>query len=113
MVSPKAQLFRNAMFSALSWPVFQTLLWLGRELDYPAKEFVQKMFSGAKEGLGPMFSTLIQLGKGLGGRCKDLSLPDNGSFLSRSRVRADQVGDKNANRSGTGSARYKNTQTLD
>ena len=31
-----------------------------------AEEYVQKMFSGAKEGLRPIFSTLLQLGKILG-----------------------------------------------
>ena len=31
-----------------------------------AEEYVQKMFSGAKEGLRPIFSALLQLGKSLG-----------------------------------------------
>ncbi len=76
-----------------------------------ADEYVEKMYSGAKEALRPIFERADGAGTQPGQRCKSMSVPDDGAALSQTRFRADQTNHTHAHRSGPGAQRYESSKT--
>ena len=75
-----------------------------------AKEFVESMYSGAKEPLRPIFNELLTLGRSLGNDVKVCPVQDDRAAVPQTRFCADQTDYTDTNRPGTGAQGHQSAK---